>query len=129
MSTRVIFVAFGCVLLGGCLPDLTISDDYTLNQLTDGTKLKVEVQNIGTAAAGPFLVYFNACADEAGQNIISQENKSFSGLAAGGADSRTVVFPASVTGYHWIIVIADSKNTVEESNEDNNVLTVPVPGP
>lgn len=102
-------------------PDLTVaaliieletgsSCSYTATQLG----VRVTVQNIGVAAAGPFVVEVNGV-----QRTVD------SGLAANG--TTTIWVPGGVAGNNT--ATADATNTITESNENNNTLTQPLPIP
>ncbi len=105
----------------GPLPDLVIvsvaieletgaSCAYVSPQLG----IRVVVQNIGSAPAGPFLVQAN-----------NQQQLVPNGLAPGQTDSRW--FPGFTTGANLVVV--DPTNMVVESNEDNNTFNGPLPIP
>lgn len=105
----------------GPLPDLAISSvaieletgsscAYVSTQLG----IRVAVQNIGSASAGPFLVQVN-----------NQQQLVPGGLAPGQAAS--LWFPGFTTGPNLVVV--DPTNMVIESNEDNNLFNGPLPVP
>ncbi len=105
----------------GPLPDLVIASvaieletgsscAYVSTQLG----IRVVVQNIGTASAGPFLVQAN-----------NQQQLVPGGLAPG--QTASLWFPGFTTGPNLVIV--DPTNMVVESNRGNNTFDGPLPVP
>lgn len=120
------------VALCGCAPNLVVRNpEVTWN---DATKTaSAEVANVGRGRAGEFLVYFDAEENPASQNHRPQVVRRVPGLAAGSsttlsADFAPLAHPdnASLRNVYQIEIIADPKNEVAESREDDNVATVPV---
>lgn len=111
----------GTAVPGGPLPDLSIisvrieletgnSCAYASNQLG----IRVDIQNGGSAAAGPFQVQIN-----------DQLTLIETGLAPGQITSRWL--PGYSTGSNRVII--DPNNTIIEGNDSNNSFDGPLPVP
>jgi hypothetical protein len=83
----------------------------------DSTTFKATVQNVGNAAAGPFMVHFVL------DGSTDLGSFAVAGLAAGASVDVTSNPWNAAPGDHSITAIADSQNQVPESNETNNQHT------
>lgn len=119
-------------LLVGCKPDLVVKN---LNVTWDVTnkKAKAEIANIGNKDAGSFIVYFNGVEDPVSPNRRPQVSNNIPTLAKGNsiileADFAPLAHPDNnnLGNVYKILVLVDPKNTVEESNENNNEKEVPI---
>jgi uncharacterized repeat protein (TIGR01451 family) len=85
------------------------------------------VKNQGSANAGQFYVTVYLSADSIiTKGDVDMGSGFISGLAAGGQRTLTInstIAPTLAPGVYYIGVIADSRNTVAESNENNNSLS------
>lgn len=120
-------------LLVGCKPDLVVKN---LNLTWDVTnkKAKAEIANIGNKDAGSFMVYFNGVEEPVSPNRRPQVRNNIPTLAKGNsiileADFTPLAHPDNnnLGNVYKILVLVDPKNTVEESNENNNEKEVPIP--
>ncbi len=119
----------GTFLLSSCdeMPDLTVTADYSISG--DQYEIKLSIKNIGDAESGKALVYINYInpTPPTGMNEIRiQKSEELPVIAAGGEYSFIKTIPLSdihAKEIEKIEVFVDSKNTVKESNEDNNKET------
>jgi hypothetical protein len=120
-------------LVVGCKPDLVVKN---LNVTWDAAnkKAKAEIANIGNKDAGSFMVYFNGVEDPVSPNHRPQVRNNIPTLAKGNsiileADFAPLAHPDNnnLGNVYKILVLVDPKNTVEESNENNNEKEVPIP--
>jgi hypothetical protein len=98
---------------GSALPDLTISSITYVGSspaCINDPRENVVVSNIGTAAAGTFVVAFS-------KNGVPQTPQTVNGLGAG--QSITLSFSAGGS----VTATADSTSVIAESNESNNSLS------
>ena len=84
----------------------------------EGTTIKVTVKNEGQGGSGSFIVTLNI----AGPNgVLDESNRRVDVLAAG--VSRTMEFPWTArAGSHTLTATVDSRWTIAETDESNNVL-------
>jgi subtilase family serine protease len=86
------------------------------------------VKNQGGFPAGSFTVAFHLSTDNiygGGDDVAFTTTRSVTSLAAGGTSAATtsLTIPAATPlGTYYVCVLADSANTVAESNETNNSL-------
>lgn len=121
------FVALMCMpLVVGCAPDLIVKD---LNVTWDAVNktATAEIANIGNQDAESFMVYFNGEEAPVSPNHRPQVRHNVPALAKGGstileADFTPLAHPDNdnLGNVYKILVLVDPKNTVEESNENNN---------
>jgi hypothetical protein len=93
----------------GPKPDLVI---------TDFTPTSVTVKNQGLGPAGPFRVRLEA--------TNTTRTEAFTGLAAGGSETRTIEPPLSACETPWT-GMADDLGQVDETDETNNTRPVTPP--
>ncbi len=119
-------------LVVGCKPDLVVKN---LNVTWDAAnkKAKAEIANIGNKDAGSFMVYFNGVEDPVSPNRRPQVRNNIPALAKGNsiileADFAPLAHPDNnnLGNVYKILVLVDPKNTVEESNENNNEKEVAI---
>jgi subtilase family serine protease len=91
------------------------------------------VSNTGTEAAAPFFtssLYFSTDAQlDPGDTVLTTTSAPQSPLAVGANltyPPAQITLPFVATGTYYLILKADANNVVVESNEANNVVTVPV---
>jgi hypothetical protein len=134
MKYMVVLLAVSISLgMVGCKPDLTVESlDITWDE-TEKSAM-AEISNIGNADAGKFLVYFNPEEDPVSSNHRPQVSVPVPSLAKGvtitiNADFEPLAHPDndSLANVFKVVVIADPKNMVEESNEANNEMEQPLP--
>lgn len=108
------------------LPDLAINGfikDRTEEAGTP-TKLAVAIRNEGSAASGPFTLSVYISEDEElDEDDVSIGFKNVGSIAAQtkrGVMVNGFIPPDTPIGQHYMIVVADSSDAVEESDEDNN---------
>ncbi|MBA7597252.1 hypothetical protein ES703_04254 [subsurface metagenome] len=127
----------------GCKPDLVVKKFDETNVTWEWEKTNEEpakkeaialIANIGNKGAGEFMVYFNAEEDPVSPNRRPQVSHHVSSLAKGNsitlkADFAPLAHPDndSLRNVYKILVIADPKNMVEESNKNNNEKEVYFP--
>ncbi len=125
-----VLLSFGII---GCAPDLVVK---TVNVQWDAThkEATARIANTGNRDAGNFLVYFDAEESPVSQHDRPQVQHNVPGLAKGQSIVLNANFaPLASPGNHFlknvykINVIADPKNMVKESNENNNQKSAPVP--
>jgi len=99
-------------------PDLTVTNISTPDNITAGTGVTVTatIENSGTANAGSFDVTLYAGADPV-------ETQNVASLAAGANIDVSFTWTPTAPGEVSLKTVADSGNTVTESNETNNELT------
>lgn len=99
-------------------PDLTVTNISTPDNITAGTKVTVTatIENGGTANAESFAVTLYAGADPV-------ETQSLASLAAGANIDVSFPWTPTAPGEVTLKTVADSGNTITESNETNNELT------
>ncbi len=115
------------------LPDLTVTGLNVLSSpVAQGVALPVEftLSNVGTGAvAGSYNVKIYASPTPTlGQNSVLMASISQQNTAVGAALnlSASPILPASFTpGNYYLVVVADSDLSVQESNENNNSAAVP----
>jgi len=116
--------------LAGCAPNLVVEEatiDFSTKTVT------TTVKNIGNKNAGPHLTYIEINEVGAPEAVTpqSQFSVNVAGIEAGGSwSSGPISFSAfsSPRGLNLstlttanLVVRADAKNTVKESNEDDNI--------
>jgi hypothetical protein len=127
-----ILVCILLLVLNGCLPNLIVRNlEVSWDQTNK--KAKAEIANIGNKDAGNFLVYFNADENPVSQNHRPQASHNVPGLAEGASivfesDFAPLAHPDNnnLGNVYKITVIADPKNMVKESNENDNSKDVQV---
>jgi hypothetical protein len=119
----------------GCVPDLVVKN-LDVNWDVSNKKARAEITNIGNKDAGNFLVYFNGDENPVSPNRRPQVPHNVAGLAQGDSvvlesDFAPLAHPDNnnLGNVYKITVIADPKNMVTESNENNNNKEVPIPMP
>ncbi|WP_028061706.1 CARDB domain-containing protein [Candidatus Solirubrobacter pratensis] len=90
--------------------------DLAIASLNVGDRYVAVVSNDGRGAAGPFKVAFTRNGEPLGSVDVQ-------GLAAGGHTTASLSAPACTAG-ELIAAQADSLDTVDEADEDGNVLSV-----
>ncbi|MCP4134135.1 MAG: hypothetical protein GY754_24395 [bacterium] len=122
----------GCDPVDG--PDLKIIGSPQVVWNAAAKKCKAEVKNVGNKDAGAFMIYANADEDPVSSNHRPQVSKNEAGLAAGASTSIEADFlplahadNSNLANVNGCTVIADPKNMVAESNENNNSKTTPIP--
>jgi hypothetical protein len=128
-SYRHAFLAVGPLVLwglAGCKPDLVVNIPSVV-WTSDEKQATLVVSNVGTAAAGAFLVYANADENPESRNHRPQVTHQVLGLAKGAtvtlpSDFAPLAHPdnAYLGNVFNISALVDPKNTVKESNEHNN---------
>jgi len=121
-----VFILIIMFLLVACRPDLVVKNlDVTWNAANK--KAEAEIANIGNKDAGSFMVYFNGEEDPVSPRHRPQVSHNVPSLAKGDsitldADFAPLAHPDNnnLGNVYKILVLADAKNTVKESNEDNN---------
>ena len=129
-----VFLAFGLMFaLVGCTPDLVVRN-LEVNWNDANKSAKADIVNIGDRDAGRFLVYFNADENPVSPNRRPQVTHDVPGLGKGESITLESDFaPLAHSDNNYlgnvfkITVIADPKNSVKESNEDNNEEEAPIP--
>lgn len=114
------------IFLAGCRADLTATNlDVDWNAANK--QAKARIRNIGFRDAGMFMVYFDAEENPVSQNHRPQVSHEVNGLAKGAyvdleADFARLAHPdnANLANVYKIVVTADPKHMVKESNENNN---------
>ncbi len=117
--------------LDGNQPDLTVTA-YTLpDTLTTSTDvtLRFTTLNQGQWAAGPSTaaVYLSS-SSTVGSSATQLATTAVSALAKGDKTENTVTFsiPDKIYGKWNVVVKTDASNVVDESDEDNNLVAIPV---
>ncbi|MHC4069926.1 MAG: CARDB domain-containing protein [Planctomycetota bacterium] len=120
------------IFLAGCA-DLTVTN-LDVNWDASNKHAKARIRNIGSRDAGMFMVYFDAEENPVSQNHRPQVCHQVDGLAKGDyvdleADFSLLAHPdnANLANVYKIVVTADPKHMVKESNENNNSKEMPVP--
>ena len=125
-----ITTAAACLIMASCGPNLVVSDaqiDFTAQTVS------VAVTNTGNEAAGNHLTYIevNEVSAPAGSKPQSQYSANVPGIAVGATwNSGPIPFSdfsqprgldlTTLTNAN-IVVSADAKNMVEETNETDNI--------
>jgi hypothetical protein len=131
--THRLFLLIPLFVSMGCEPDLTVK---SLDVTWDGVSQKAAalIQNIGKGYAGQFMVYFNAEENPVSMNDRPQVSLTVDSLAPGASISLGADFHplASMNNSYLgnvykIVVVADPKDMVKESNENNNEMEQAVP--
>lgn len=117
-----------CAMLGllGCSADLVV-DDYQVTWNAANKNAVAMVANQGSAAAGPFLVYFTPEECPTSSNYRPQKRVEVAGLAAGAvvethAEFEDLARPENdnLGNVYAVSVMVDPKQMVAESDEFNN---------
>ena len=124
------FILLFC--LNGCKPNLIVNNlDVTWDETNK--KANAEIANIGKKDAGNFLVYFNGDENPVSPDRRPQVSHNVPGLAQGASvvlesDFAPLAHPDNnnLGNVYKITVIADPKNMVKESNENDNTKDAPV---
>ncbi len=126
-------VAVLMLFFEGCSPDLVVKDAEVVWD-SNNKLVKAEIANIGNKDAGPFLVYFNGIEEPKSSNHIPQVREGAQGLAKGNSIFFDADFGplAHADNFHLgrmykVLIIADPKGGVKESNEHNNEREVQLP--
>ena len=108
--------------------DLSVAWDDMSKEAT------AEIANVGNKDAGEFMVYFNGEENPISPNRRPQVREKVSGLSKGNsiilkADFAPLAHPDNnnLENVYEILVLADPKNMVEESDENNNEKGIPLP--
>lgn len=116
----------------GCAPDLVVRNLDVAWDANNKTAT-AEIANIGNKNAGGFMVYFDVEEDPASQNHIPQVRHNVPFLVKGNsiileADFAPLAHPdnSNLGNVYKILVLADSKGMIKESNENNNQMEFPV---
>ena len=134
-------------IIGTCTVGLQITDEpdlsgsiaaapgsvYPGQQLRNTEKIRVTVDNLGYAAAGPFKagVYLSSDQQSDASDVLIGEI-AFNSFPARSLNSLYDVFlnnaaptiPANTPdGNYYFLLFVDRENTVAESNESNNIIT------
>jgi hypothetical protein len=127
-----IFILF--FVLAGCRPDLTVNHIEVDSWIASDRKVHTTISNVGDSDASEFLVYFDVTESLPSTNHIPQVRKHLGGLPVGGitvinADFTPLAHPDnnSLANITNIKVTVDSKGMVNEKNETNNDMEIPVP--
>lgn len=127
----IILVAISLLGILGCKPNLVVKPDPEVDY--DAKTVKISVSNIGKKAAGMQLTYIEINAVDAEESVKPQSQFSVSVPAIDAGDkweSDAIHFSkfSSPRGLDLmtltemnLVVRADAKNMVEESNEQDNV--------
>jgi hypothetical protein len=115
------------IFLGtGCAPDLVV-DQVNIDWTAPTKSAQATITNIGNQDAGEFLVYFNGDEFPMSRNRRPQIRHTVAGLGAGAsitlaADFTPLAHPDNndLGNVYGITVLADPKNMVSESDEENN---------
>ncbi len=120
--------------LAGCKPDLVIQDK-AVGWTDDKKEAKAVIANIGDADAGEFMVYFNGEENPESPNHRPQVSHRVNSLAKGEyidlyANFTELAHPDNhnLANVYMIRILVDPKETVNESNENNNEATLAVGG-
>ena len=115
---------------GNDLPDLTLSNlENVAGNMTQGAVefFEFDLQNIGNATATnsyTITMYISSDQNLSGNDIDAGEIQTANTFV--GTDANV---PAAITvpnvpdGIYYMIIKVDSENTVQESNENNNIIT------
>lgn len=129
------FVLILSLALVGCAADLAVRN-LEVNWNETNKTAAVEIVNIGNRDAGEFLVYFNGDEFPVSPNHRPQVRHNVAGLNSGAsitleADFAPLAHPDNnnLGNVYQISVLADPKNMVSESNEENNVKRAPIIAP
>jgi chitodextrinase len=112
--------------------DLIASSVGTSASARSGSTITVThtLQNKGTGNAGSFVVKYYLASDDPVTSGTLLTTRSFpSGLASGAAftESFSLIIPAGMgQGIYALGMIVDADNQVVESDEENNLLTLPI---
>ena len=121
------------VLLSSCQPDLLLSDVTGLPaNTTAGTQigLNFNLLNSGdSSAVNSYDVKIYLSQDDAfsGDDVLLSSIVQMATPVGAVSLGESIIIPEStVTGDYYILFIVDSENTVVESNETNNMISVPI---
>ncbi len=119
---------------GGSQPDLTVSNITNLpSQAMAGTQVdfNFDLNNIGNATAtGAYTIGMYLSSDQS----FSVDDALVGEVPTGGTPVGTIAaVPAAIAipanaanGAYYLLLIADTGNTIAESNENNNMVTAPI---
>lgn len=118
-------------VLGGCTANLVTSE---VNVDWDDAKLAAaKIENLGNKDAGPFLVYFDGDENPESQKRRPQVRHYVPGPGEGESitlqgDFAPLSHPqnSNLDNIYQITVYTDPMGMVDESNENDNVLSVPL---
>jgi hypothetical protein len=99
--------------------DLTVSISPVTAVLGQAVNVSVTVSNVGDADAGAFKVVFYV-------NENKVDEKTVDSLAAGANTTLTFSWTPTAVGTYTLKAVADTENTVKESNETNNMASTTV---
>ena len=119
---------------GGSQPDLTVSNMTNLpSQATAGTQVdfNFDLNNIGNATAtGAYTIGMYLSSDQS----FSVDDALVGEVPTGGTPVGTIAaVPAAIAipantanGAYYLLLVADTGNTIAESNENNNMVTAAI---
>ncbi|MCC5994665.1 MAG: hypothetical protein LM587_03705, partial [Candidatus Aenigmarchaeota archaeon] len=99
--------------------DLTVSISPVTAVLGQAVNVSVTVSNAGDADAGAFKVAFYV-------NETKVDERAVDSLAAGANTTLIFSWTPTAVGTYTLKAVADTENTVKESNEDNNMASTTV---
>lgn len=115
-----------------CCPDLVVTQ-HIVTWDTTNKSAHTRIENVGNAAAGPFMVYVDGEETPESANHRPQVRHSRDFLAPGDSfelhsDFLPLAHPDNqqLSNVHHLRVIVDPKSMVKECKEDNNERTAAV---
>ncbi|MGD1872075.1 MAG: S8 family serine peptidase [Mastigocoleus sp.] len=107
--------------------DLIVNDALIPSEISIGStvKLSYEVSNLGTDNAGIHVVGFYLSEDmtlSSDDTILGASFMNNDGIGSSEGESEIDISSDIVAGEYYLILQADGLNTVEESNENNNIF-------
>ena len=115
------------------LPDLNVrylnSSPITITQGRN-TRLEVDVRNIGTACAASFTLetYFSSSStfNGTGKMGVTQTRPGLCPPYSGDVETAPLIIGSKPKGTYYVHIVVDRGNSITESNEGNNIATVPL---